>query len=246
MTRLAGRKAVVTGGTKGLGRAITQAFIREGCDVVAAARNADHLQREMSFGPGKYLFHPVNVQNRASVATLMEYADLHLGGLDIVVANAGVSRPGSADTLPEEAWDEVIDTNLTGVFRCVQAAVPYLERSEHARLITMSSVLAGQVTPGASAYSSSKAAVEAFTRVCAAELAPRNITVNCLSPGLIDAGMGSLLPRNEKMWPHYEAKLAMGRMGRPEEVADAAVFLASADSRYVNGHVLEVSGGLWW
>nr|AHL46681.1 ketoreductase [Streptomyces bottropensis] len=245
-TRLAGRKAVVTGGTKGLGRAITQAFIREGCDVVAAARNADHAEWEMSIGPGKYLFHSVDVQDRASVDALMEYADLHLGGVDIVVANAGVSRPGPAATLPEEAWDEVIGTNLTGVFRCVQAAVPYLERSEHARLITMSSVLAGQVTPGASVYSSSKAAVEAFTRVCAAELAPRNITVNCLSPGLIDSGMGSLLPRNKKIWPHYAAKLAMGRMGKPEEVADAAVFLASSDSRYVNGHVLEVSGGLRW
>lgn len=171
-TRLAGRKAVVTGGTKGLGRAITQAFIREGCDVVAAARNADHAEWEMSIGPGKYLFHSVDVQDRASVDALMEYADLHLGGVDIVVANAGVSRPGPAATLPEEAWDEVIGTNLTGVFRCVQAAVPYLERSEHARLITMSSVLAGQVTPGAAVYSSSKAAVEAFTRVCAAELAP--------------------------------------------------------------------------
>ncbi|WP_369033850.1 MULTISPECIES: SDR family NAD(P)-dependent oxidoreductase [Streptomyces] len=245
-TRLAGRKAVVTGGTKGLGRAITQAFIREGCDVVAAARNADHAEWEMSIGPGKYLFHSVDVQDRASVDALMEYADLHLGGVDIVVANAGVSRPGPAATLPEEAWDEVIGTNLTGVFRCVQAAVPYLERSEHARLITMSSVLAGQVTPGAAVYSSSKAAVEAFTRVCAAELAPRDITVNCLSPGLIDSGMGSLLPRNKKIWPHYEAKLAMGRMGKPEEVADAAVFLASSDSRYVNGHVLEVSGGLRW
>lgn len=245
-TRLAGRRAVVTGGTKGLGRAITQAFLREGCDVVAAARSADHAEWEMAFGPGKYFFHPADVRDRASVDTLMEYADTQLGGIDIVVANAGVSRPGPAATLPEDAWDEVIGTNLTGVFRCVQTAVPYLERSDHARVITMSSALAGQVTPGASVYSSSKAAVEAFTRVCAAELAPRGITVNCLSPGLIDAGMGSLLPRNERIWPHYEAKLAMGRMGRPEEVADAAVFLAGAESRYVNGHVLEVSGGLRW
>ncbi|MFJ1749666.1 SDR family NAD(P)-dependent oxidoreductase [Streptomyces sp. NPDC088116] len=244
--RLAGRKAVVTGGTKGLGRAVTEAFIREGCDVVTAARNADEAEWETSTGPGKHFFHPVDVRSRASVDALMEYADRSLGGLDIVVANAGVSRPGPAATLAAEAWDEVIDTNITGVFHCVQAAVPYLERSDHARLITMSSVVAGQLTPGASAYSSSKAAVEAFTRVCAAELASRDITVNCLSPGLIDAGMGSLLPRNEKIWPHFEAKLAMGRMGRPEEVADAAVFLAGTDSRYVNGHVLEVSGGLRW
>ncbi|MGJ5893895.1 SDR family NAD(P)-dependent oxidoreductase [Streptomyces niveiscabiei] len=244
--RLAGRRAVITGGTKGLGRAITQAFLREGCDVVAAARGADHAEWELSLGPGKYFFHPVDVQDRTSVDTLMAYADTQLGGIDIVVANAGVSRPGPAATLPEDAWNEVIGTNLTGVFHCVQTAVPYLQHSDHARVITMSSALAGQVTPGACVYSSSKAAVEAFTRVCAAELAPRGITVNCLSPGLIDAGMGSLLPRNEHIWPHYEAKLAMGRMGRPEEVADAAVFLAGAESRYVNGHVLEVSGGLRW
>jgi 3-oxoacyl-[acyl-carrier protein] reductase len=239
--RLTGKTAVVTGGTKGLGRAVTRAFLAEGCQVMYAGREPveDDGLREAAF-------QRVDVRDRDSVVELMTAAGQRFGGLDILVANAGVSRPGPVATLAGEAWAEVIATNLTGVFTCVAAALPHLRRARGGRVITMSSALAGQPVPGASAYAASKAAIEAFTRVAAVEAAPFGITVNCISPGFIDEGMGRSLAANQQVWPQYEAKLAGGRMGTADEVASAAVFLASREASYINGHVLEVNGGLRW
>lgn len=244
--RLKGTVTVVTGGTTGLGRRIAEAFLREGGSVVVAARSEHQAADILGSAAGRAAFLPVDVRDRDSVEELMGYAAERFGGLDIVVANAGVSRPGPASNLARAHWDEVVATNLTGVFHRVQAAVPYLERSSRGRLITVSSVLADRATPGASAYCATKAAVEALTKVCALELAAKGITANCLAPGLIDEGMGKALAGNEQVWPHYQTKLAMGRMGSAEEVASAAVFLAGEESRYVNGHVLEINGGLRW
>lgn len=243
--RLKGRVAVITGANRGLGRRIAEAFLAEACAVVAGVRDPDSVAGLVD--PGDRLaVHGVEVRDPDSVRGLMRYALDRFGGLDIVVANAGVSRPGHVATLDATNWTEVLDTNLTGVFHCAQAAVPYLADSDAGRLITLSSALATRVAPGASAYCAAKAAVEMFTRVCAIELAGKGITANCLSPGLIDEGMGRLLAQNERVWEQYRPKLAMGRMGRADEVAAAAVFLAGDDSSYVNGHVLEVNGGLWW
>lgn len=237
---------MVTGGTKGLGRRIAESFLAEGCRVVCAGRDGHAAKELLDAGGDHAAFRCADVREPESVTQLMRYADEHFGGLDIVVANAGVSRPGPAAGLPLEQWNEVISTNLTGVFNCTQAAVPYLEQSSSGRLINLSSALATRVAPGASAYCSSKAAVEMFTRVCAIELAPRGVTVNCLSPGIIDEGMGRALAQNAQVWAQYEPKLAMGRMGRADEIASAALFLASDESSYVNGHVLEINGGLLW
>jgi 3-oxoacyl-[acyl-carrier protein] reductase len=196
--------------------------------------------------PDRLAFHPVDVREWRSVSDLMEMAVTRFGRLDVVVANAGVSRPGPVDALDTERWCEVIDTNLTGVFHCVRAAAPHLEGSGGGRIITVSSALAERVARGASAYCASKAAVEMFTKVCAIELAPKGITVNCLSPGFLDEGMGRELIANAAIWKQYGTRLAMGRPGTGQEAATAAVFLAGRDSAYVNGHVLEVNGGLDW
>jgi 3-oxoacyl-[acyl-carrier protein] reductase len=238
--RLVGKTAVVTGGTKGLGRAVTTAFLAEGCQVMYAGR-------EPVEDPSlRAAFQRVDVRDRGSVRELMSAAVRRFGGLDILVANAGVSRPGPVSTLAAEAWTEVIDTNLTGVFTCVAAALPHLEQAGGGRVITLSSALAGRPVPGAAAYAASKAAIEMFTRVAALETAALGITVNCISPGFIDEGMGRSLAANGRVWPHFQTKLAAGRMGTAEEVAAAAVFLASQEASYVNGHVLEVNGGLRW
>lgn len=250
--RLAGKVAVVTGGTRGLGRVIAEAFAKEGCRVVCAGRDLDTAQDlapldEGAPGePGELGFLQADVRDPESVQELMRRTYETHGRLDVLVANAGASCPGPAAGLDPAHWAEVVETNLTGTFLSVRAAAGYLERSGGGRMITLSSALATRVAPGSSAYAASKAGIEMFTRVAAVELAPRGITVNCLSPGFINEGMGRELARNEQVWSHYRDKIAAGRAGEGAEVADAALFLAGADSGYVSGHVMEVNGGLRW
>lgn len=246
MTRLSDKTAVVTGGTRGLGWRLARRFLEEGANVVVASRDRGDWRPEPVAGGTRVTFHPVDVRDPASAQDLMSAAADRFGTVDIVVANAGVSRPGAVEKLAPAHWAEVIDTNVTGVFNCAQAAIPHLRLSTAGRLITVSSVLGSRFAPGAAAYGASKAAVEAFTKVLAVEIAADGITANCLSPGFIDEGMGVQLRQNEAVWEKYRTKLASGRMGRGDEVASAAVFLAGDDSSYVNGHVLEVNGGLFW
>ncbi|MGV9456092.1 SDR family NAD(P)-dependent oxidoreductase [Streptomyces sp. NPDC003635] len=244
--RLDGRVAVVTGGTKGLGRRIVEAFAREGCKVVAVGRDKS-AGADLAEGEGEVTLREADVRDPGSVSELMRAVAEYHGHLDVVVANAGVSRPGPAAGLDPDHFAETMATNLGGVFHCTRYAVPYLEASEFGgRIVNLSSALATRVAPGASAYAASKAAVEMFTRVTAVELAPKGITVNALCPGLIDEGMTRSIKDNERVWAVYQPKLAMGRLGTPDEVTAAAVFLAGAESSYVNGHVLEVNGGLNW
>ncbi|MFI9812603.1 SDR family NAD(P)-dependent oxidoreductase [Saccharothrix variisporea] len=244
--KLAGKVAVVTGGAKELGAAVTRGFLAEGARVVCAGRDEVAAKELVDSSGGDVVFHPVDVRHQESVRELFDFAAGHFGAVDVVVANAGVSRPGPIAALALEAWTEVFDTNVTGLLHCLQAAVPVLERGGGGRIITMSSALGARAVPGASAYCASKAAVEMLTKVAAIELAPKGISVNCLSPGFIDVGMGRQLAANEAVWSQYRTKLAAGRMGTAEQVAAAAVYLASADADYVNGHVLAVDGGLRW
>ncbi|TDC42862.1 SDR family NAD(P)-dependent oxidoreductase [Micromonospora sp. KC213] len=244
--RLKGKVALVTGGTRGLGRSIAEAYAAEGASVMVAGRGGDGHPSPVDGVADQVAFHAADVRDAASVDALMAATVARFGGLDIVVANAGVSIPGPVSALTPEQWTDVVTTNLTGVFHCVRSAVPYLEHGDGGRVITMSSVLGSRAVAGAAAYCATKAAVEAFTRSVALELAPRGITVNCLAPGFIDEGMGRALRQNEAVWERYRGKLALGRMGSADEVARAAVFLAAEDSSYVNGHVLEVNGGLAW
>ncbi|WP_371681554.1 SDR family NAD(P)-dependent oxidoreductase [Streptomyces sp. NBC_01276] len=243
---LDGRVAVVTGGTKGLGLRITEAFVAEGARVVVAARGVEGAREALAPLGDRAVFHRADVRDPGSVRALMDGAAERFGGIDVLVANAGVSRPGPLAGLSAGDWAEALDTNLGGLFHCVQAAVPHLERSPAGRIIALSSALASRPTPGAASYCATKAAVEMFSKVAALELAPKGITVNCLSPGFIDEGMGRRLKQNPQVWSRYAPKVSVGRMGRGEEVAGAAVYLAGAGASYVNGHVLEVNGGLGW
>lgn len=244
--RLTGKTAVITGGTRGLGRAIAERYLQEGARVVCAARNPYDIKEVLDLAPDRSAYIPVDVTSDSSVEALMARTTELFGGLDILVANAGVSRDGRVDRLAVDDWQDMVATNLTGVFLCTRAAVPYLERSPAGRIVNVSSSMATRVAIGASGYCATKAAVEMFTRVSAIELAPRGILVNSLAPGILDEGMGQQLTANDRVWSRYKTRLALGRPGYADEAADAAVFLAGAESSYVNGHVLEVNGGLLW
>lgn len=240
---LCDRVAIVTGGTQGIGRRIAERFLAHGARVMIAARVVEGMELP-SAARGAVAAHHVDVRDPGSVTELIDATRDRFGGLDIMVANAGVSRPGPLATLALEDWRDVLDTNVTGVLHCIQAAVPLLEKSPAGRVITLSSVLATRPVARGGSYCVSKAAVESLTRVCALELADRAITVNCLAPGFIAEGMGARLAQNEAVWATVRSKLASGRMGTGSEVADAAVFLAGDASSYISGHVLEVNGGM--
>jgi 3-oxoacyl-[acyl-carrier protein] reductase len=241
--RLVGRTAVITGASRGLGKAIAARYLAEGASVVCGARNPDGAAE---MGDDRFRSHHVDVTEPSSVAELMQYTVDTFGQIDILVSNAGVSRDGRVEKLPPKEWDEMVATNLTGVFLCTREAVPHMSAAGGGRIINLSSSMATRVTIGAAGYCATKAAVEMFTKVCAIELAAKGILVNCLAPGVIDEGMGHQLASNQRVWDIYRKRFALDRPGRADEVADAAVFLASTESSYVNGHVLEVNGGLLW
>lgn len=243
---LRNKVVVITGGTRSLGRCIAAAMLREGAHVVCAARAEHDLDELIGLARGRVSFAPVDVRDRSSVEKLMRSAATEKGRVDILVANAGISRDGPIDTLPIADWADVIGTNLTGTFHCIQAVIPYMRSQGGGTIITVSSAMSTRVAAGAGAYCVSKAAVDMLTRVSAVELADDGIRVNALAPGFIDEGMGRRLADSNATWKTYQRRLLARRLGTAEEVGRAAVFLASDHSSYINGHVLEVNGGLLW
>ncbi|MEV8441840.1 SDR family NAD(P)-dependent oxidoreductase [Actinosynnema sp. NPDC051121] len=242
--RLSGQVAVITGGTRGLGRVMAEGFLAEGASVVCASRNPHDIEELVARSAGRAAYHRADVTDEASVEALMDRAVREFGGLDVLVCNAGTSADGKIARLGLDGWESTLATNLTGTFLCTRAAVAPMEARGGGRIITVSSSLSSRPAIGAAAYSSSKAAVEMFTRTAAAELAPKNIRVNCLSPGYFDEGMGKRFADTPSIWETHRLWLSLGRLGRGPELVAAAVFLAGPDSSYVNGHVLEVNGGL--
>ncbi|OON82577.1 SDR family NAD(P)-dependent oxidoreductase [Streptomyces tsukubensis] len=242
--RLVGQVAVVTGGTRGLGMAIARGFLAEGASVVCAARRPHDVGKLAAEAPDRVLHQPTDVTDEQSVRDLMATAVRVFGGLDVLVCGAGTSRDGKVVRLSLPDWQETVATNLTGTFLCAKEAATHMVARGAGRIITVSSSLAGRVAVGAAAYSASKAAVEMFTRTAAAELGPKGINVNCLSPGYIDEGMGKRFSARPDLWEKHLSRLSLNRMGLAHEIADGALFLASAESSYINGHVLEVNGGL--
>lgn len=244
--RLAGKVAIVTGSTRGIGRAIAEAFLEEGAQVMFSARHQGSVFDVVKRVPNQADFIAADVTDPESVRALMHATWKRFHQIDILVSNAGVSRDQKVDKISPEDWAAVLNTNLSGVLYCTQAVVPYLERQGSGRIINVSSSMGTRVAVGAAAYCTSKAAVNMLTRVSAIELAGKGILVNCLAPGLIDEGLGKLLAIKEKLWEVYKARISLRRPGSAREVAQSAVFLASDESSYINGHILEINGGLLW
>lgn len=245
MGLLDGRKALITGASRGIGRAIACQFAQEGADIALLATKADLLQAvaEEVKGCGRQVVTlPVDLRSSDGVAQAVEMAREALGGLDIVVNNAGITADQLLMRQKEEDWVRVLDVNLTGAFRVTKAACRYVMKSKHGRVINVTSVVGLTGNAGQASYAASKAGLVGFTKSLAQELASRGVTVNAIAPGFIDTDMTAALTPEQQA--AITQKIPLGRMASPLDVAYAAVFLASDRAAYITGEVLQVDGGL--
>jgi 3-oxoacyl-[acyl-carrier protein] reductase len=245
--RLQGQVALVTGGSRGIGRAIVKAFAAEGAKVAIVYRGnkeaADSLAQEVTQAGGTALALQADVTDATAAQRCVEQVESQLGPVDVLVNNAGVIHDDLFVRLEPEDWQAVLQTNLGGTYNfCRAVAYPMMKRRQ-GRIINISSIAAEHVNQGQTNYAASKGAINAFTRALAVELASRNVTVNAIAPGFIATDMSAAI-RNKAGDLIEKKMIPMRRMGQPEDVAKVAVFLASADSAYITGQVLTVDGGL--
>ncbi|MGE5145452.1 MAG: SDR family oxidoreductase [Candidatus Eiseniibacteriota bacterium] len=243
--RLAGRKAVVTGGSSGIGLAIAEAFIAEGAKVAIFGRDRAALDRAVTaLGPSACAV-AGDVARLADLERLFREADRQMGGIDIVVANAGIAPVTTIDGTDEATFDRVADTNFKGTFFTVQKALPYLKSG--ASVILMSSALGQLGVAEQTVYGATKAAIRSLGRSFSAALVPRGIRVNVLSPGPIATPIFDKMGLPQEVLDHRDeillADVPVKRFGRPREIARAAVFLASDDSTFMAGSELVADGG---
>jgi len=241
-----GRVAVVTGGARGIGRAICETLAMRGADIVIADLQADLAEqtaREIKSSSGRRtLALAVNVADLASVNAMVEKALAEFGHLDILVNNAGLTRDKLIIRMDEADWDLVIDVNLKGAFNCCKAIFRSMMKQRYGRIVNISSVSGQTGQVGQVNYSASKAGLIGLTKALAREFASRNITVNAVAPGFIPTALTiDLAPE----WKESIIKATpLGRMGTPQEIAYAVVFLASDEAAYITGQVLAVDGGM--
>jgi 3-oxoacyl-[acyl-carrier protein] reductase len=241
--RLQDQVALVTGGSRGIGRAIVKAFAGEGARVAFVYKGnkeaADSLAAELG---SSGLALQADVTRPEEAQRCVERVEKEWGRLDILVNNAGIIHDDLFVRLEPEAWQKVLETNLGGTYNFCRALAYTLMKQRRGRIINVSSVVAERANPGQTNYAASKGAINAFTRALAVELASRNVTVNAIAPGFIETDMSEAV-RN-KAGDLIKKLVPMRRLGQPEDVARVAVFLASADSAYITGQVLTVDGGL--
>jgi 3-oxoacyl-[acyl-carrier protein] reductase len=244
--RLKDQVALVTGGGRGIGRAIAKAFAGEGAKVAVVYRGskdaAEALVQEIQQARGTAIALQADVADFAAAKGCVEQVLKTWQQVDILVNNAGTIKDGLFLQMEPSAWDTVLQTNLGGVFNFCRVVVEAMFRRRRGRIINLSSVAADRVNRGQANYSASKGAINSFTRALAVELASRNITVNAIAPGFIETDM-SVAVRN-MAGDVIKKLIPMRRFGTPEDVAKVAVFLASEDSSYITGQVLTVDGGL--
>jgi 3-oxoacyl-[acyl-carrier protein] reductase len=242
MFELAGKKALVTGASGGIGGAIATALHRQGAIVAISGTRRDTLeQRAGELGEGVHVL-PCDLADKQAVETLIPSAEAALGGLDILVNNAGITRDGLFLRMKDEDWDDVLAVNLTAAFRLCRAAVKGMMRRRYGRIINITSVVGVTGNPGQANYTAAKAGMIGMTKSLAAEVASRTVTVNCVAPGFIASPMTDAL--NDKQKETILANVPAGRLGSGEDVGAAVVFLASAEAAYVTGQTLHVNGGM--
>jgi 3-oxoacyl-[acyl-carrier protein] reductase len=246
--RLAGKVAVVTGASKGIGAGIAKQFAAEGADVVvnhsSSKEGADQVVDEIAKRGGKAIAVKGNVAKKAEVVGLFAAAKKAFGKIDILVNNAGVYEFTPLEEVTEESFHRHFDVNVLGLLLATQEAVKQFD-STGGNIINISSTVTSLTPPNSSVYTATKGAVDAITRTLAKELGPQNIRVNAINPGMVETeGVRAAGFDKGDLRQQIESQTPLGRIGQPEDIAPAAVFLASSDSKWITGETLRVAGGL--
>lgn len=245
MNSFANQIVVVTGAGRGIGRAIALKFAAEGAEVACVSRTAENSEKvagEVRALGRKAWAHAVDVADGAAVNAAAEKILAEAGRVDVLINNAGVTRDGLLMRMSEADWDTVLDTNLKGAFLFTKAFTRALLKQRSGRIINVASIIGLIGNAGQCNYAASKAALIGFTKSAARELASRGITVNAIAPGFIETDMTAAV--NEEWRKELLSKIPLNRFGQPEEIADAALFLAGPAGRYITGQVLTVDGGM--
>lgn len=239
-----GKTAIITGSSRGLGKAIAEKLGSLGANIVLNGTTESVLKTagELEAAAIKVAATVGDVRNAEDVKAMIAKAVNTFGGVDILINNAGITRDKPMAMMSEDDWDTVLDINLKGTFLCTKAASKLMIKKRYGRIINISSVAGAYGNPGQANYSASKGGMIALTKTTAKELAPRGITCNAVTPGLIESDMTEILPEDLKK--KYLEKIALGRFGTPEDVANVVAFLASEESGYVTGQVIDIDGGL--
>lgn len=241
------RKALITGSSRGIGKAIALELARQG-HAVAIHYGSNKEAAEAVAAEARELGAPqavvlgADLSDPSAAGKLVAEANAALGGLDILVNNAGITRDTLLIRMKDEDWDAVIETNLSAIFHTTREAVKIMMRAKWGRIVNITSVVGILGNPGQANYVAAKAGLIGFTKVVAKEYASRGITVNAVAPGFIESDMTAKLPENVQQ--EYLKQIPVGRFGKPEEVAKAVAFLASEDAAYINGQTLCVDGGM--
>ncbi len=243
--KLAGKVALITGASQGIGHACALALARHGAQVAVAARNReklDSLVAEITKAGGKASAYVIDVGDEEQIKLGIKSAIGDLGKIDILVNNAGITRDQLVMRMKRPDWDAVLSTNLTSAYLCIQQVIGSMLKQRWGRIINITSVFGQMGQAGQANYAASKAGLIGLTMAMAREVASRNITCNAVAPGFIETNMTAAL--SEEFRQTAVKSIPLGRVGSPEDVASAVSFLASDDASYITGHVLNVNGGL--
>ncbi|MHC1698266.1 MAG: 3-oxoacyl-[acyl-carrier-protein] reductase [Geobacteraceae bacterium] len=242
---LAGKKALVTGASRGIGKAVAMKLAAEGAEVIVTATSLERAKQTadqiISLGH-KAIPVKVDVGLAADVEALFQVVVAEFGSLDILVNNAGITRDGLLMRMKDEDWDSVLDVNLKGTFLCTREAIKIMAKAKSGRIVTISSVVGEMGNAGQANYCASKAGIIGFTKAVAREYAKRNITVNAVAPGFIETDMTGVL--TEGVRDELLKQIPVNRFGAPEDIANAVYYLVSDLGSYVTGQVISVNGGM--